>query len=144
LSLVSLQPASMCSLFMYISPCCVSCSHLVYPISHLYTSNIPINVWPIYKTLTLYDILMFEYWPWFLFFIVYSTFLDPALTLNLCSRFWIIPVTSRALALFLTSTLTSLWTMPVPDYFWTLRQLPNIPEILGVPRTHLKTRHKYK
>src|SRR5882724_3825126 len=36
------DPASMCSLFMYISPCCVSHLHLVYPHPHTYcTSDIP-------------------------------------------------------------------------------------------------------
>src|SRR5882724_9431741 len=36
------NPASMCSLFMYTSPCCVSHSHLVYPCPHTYhTSDIP-------------------------------------------------------------------------------------------------------
>jgi len=36
------NPASLCSLFMYTLPCCVSCSHLFYPHPHTYhTSNIP-------------------------------------------------------------------------------------------------------
>src|SRR5882724_7803285 len=35
------DPASMCSLFMYILPCCVSLSHLVYPQPHTnHTSDI--------------------------------------------------------------------------------------------------------